>query len=74
MNRSKSMALRLPRRQELFAACMSLLVFFGCAISLVAQDRGNTSFQEYGDAVYRQLDPSASFGYDYNHTAIFCGP
>jgi hypothetical protein len=40
----------------------------------IAQDRGNTSAQEYGDAVYRELDGLAGFaGYDYNHTAIFSG-
>jgi phosphodiesterase/alkaline phosphatase D-like protein len=49
------------------------LLLAGQVVSLEAQDRGNTTAQEYGDAVYRQLDPSASFGYDYNHTAIFAG-
>ena len=39
-----------------------------------AQDRGNTSAQEYGDAVYRELDGLAGFlGYNYNHAAVFAG-
>jgi len=37
----------------------------------IAQDRGNISAQEYGDAVYRTLQ--GYWGYDYNHTAIFSG-
>src|SRR6266498_1732138 len=53
---------------------------FGCLVlsdqlmPLVAQDRGNTVSQEYGDAVYRELEGLAGFlGYNYNHTAIFAG-
>ncbi|MCX6927903.1 MAG: hypothetical protein NT154_32545 [Verrucomicrobia bacterium] len=35
-----------------------------------AQDRGNTTAQEYGDAVYRALDV---LGYNHNHAAVFAG-
>jgi len=55
---------------------MSLLCFFllGEGFQTVAaQDRGNTSAQEYGDPVYRELGGLAGFIYDYNHTAIFSG-
>src|SRR6266487_2945127 len=58
---------------------IQVAIFFGCVfsaqiITLVAQDRGNTASQEYGDAVYRELDGFAGFlGYDYNHTSIFAG-
>ena len=42
---------------------------------LIAQDRGNTTAQEYGDAVYRSYEPFSFPGlsYDYNHTGIFAG-
>ena len=62
---------RLIQQRLILVFCGLLLS--GQVSSLFAQDRGNTTAQEYGDAVYRQLDPSASFGYDYNHTAIFAG-
>src|SRR6266568_2638326 len=40
----------------------------------IAQDRGNTSAQEYGDPVYRVLDGIAGFlGYNYNHAGVFAG-
>ncbi len=59
--------------RRLLAFLLGCLVLIGQTVPLAAQDRGNTTAQEYGDAVYRQLDPSASFGYDYNHTAVFAG-
>ncbi|MGD1046630.1 MAG: T9SS type A sorting domain-containing protein [Bacteroidota bacterium] len=56
---------------------LGLLSLFslGAGVQIVAaQDRGNTSAQEYGDPVYRVLDGLAGFlGYNYNHTAIFSG-
>ena len=60
--------------QGLFAA-----LFYAClaasSIPALAQDRGNTTNQEYGDAVYRVLAEGIAgfFGYNYNHTAVFAG-
>lgn len=34
---------------------------------------GNTSGQEYGDAVYRKLTATSWAGWDYNHAALFSG-
>jgi len=50
----------------------------GCVFAgvqpVIAQNRGNTSAQEYGDPVYRVLEGTAGFlGYNYNHTAIHAG-
>jgi hypothetical protein len=51
-----------------------LLLFGGGVQTVNAQDRGNTSAQEYGDPVYRELGGFAGFlGYNYNHTGIFSG-
>jgi hypothetical protein len=34
---------------------------------------GNTSGQEYGDAVYKKLSVISWFGYNYNHAGLFAG-
>ncbi len=47
------------------------LVMAGCVIPITAQDRGNTTAQEYGDAVYRVLASGAGWDLDYNHTGAF---
>ena len=61
-------------RRLLITFAFGCLVLSGQVTPLVAQDRGNTVSQEYGDAVYRELEGLAGFlGYDYNHTAIFAG-
>lgn len=54
----------------LFCACLA-----ASSIPARAQDRGNTTNQEYGDAVYRVLAEGIAgfFGYNYNHTAVFAG-
>src|SRR6266550_8915768 len=61
-------------RRLLITFVFGCLLLSGQVMPLVAQDRGNTASQEYGDAVYRELEGLAGFlGYDYNHTAIFAG-
>src|SRR6266511_1005367 len=63
-----------PFMRRLFAFLFACVVLSGQVIPLVAQDRGNTASQEYGDSVYKNLEGLAGFlGYDYNHTAIFAG-
>lgn len=57
----------------LFAFLFSCVVLCGQVTSVLAQDRGNTTAQEYGDAVYRVLESGAGWDLDYNHTAIFAG-
>ena len=58
----------------MFAFLFAGLVLAAQVIPLAAQDRGNTTTQEYGDAVYRELEGVAGFlGYDYNHTGVFAG-
>ncbi len=55
---------------------MAVGVAFACAClaNAGAQDVGNTTAQEYGDAVYVYLeDVWSEIGYNYNHTAIFAG-
>jgi hypothetical protein len=60
--------------RALFASLIGFVMLSGQVTSVVALDRGNTTAQEYGDAVYRELEGVAGFlGYDYNHTAIFAG-
>ena len=53
-----------------YLVAISVMLQFFLFHEAIAQDRGNTSAQEYGDAVYRYLNIA---GYDYNHTAIFSG-
>jgi hypothetical protein len=50
-----------------------LFLLVGGIHPVSAQDQGNTSAQEYGDAVYRTLGGIAGFVANYNHTAIFSG-
>src|SRR5205085_5309250 len=59
--------------RHLITPLVFLFVLCDCVIPLRAQDRGNTSFREYGDAVYRSLDGAVAFGYDFKQTAIFTG-
>lgn len=51
----------------------ALFAFIGP--TLLAADTGNTTAQEYGDAVYRKLAAIDMFvaDYDYNHTGVFAG-
>jgi hypothetical protein len=64
-----------PAHQFKCLSLLCVLLLFGDGFQTVnAQDRGNTSAQEYGDPVYRELGGFAGFlGYNYNHTAIFSG-
>ena len=67
-----------PRSRCWLAARLFCGLLLGGMLACVhlarAQDRGNTSAQEYGDAVYRELDGLAGFlGYNYNHAAVFAG-
>lgn len=58
------------------ACSLAVGVAFACAClaNAGAQDVGNTTAQEYGDAVYVYLeDVWSEIGYNYNHTAIFAG-
>src|SRR5947208_10714218 len=60
--------------RRLWAFLASCVLLSDQLMPLRAQDRGNTASQEYGDAVYRDLEGLAGFlGYEYNHTAIFAG-
>lgn len=69
---AKFFGYRLIQRRLVSVFCGLLLS--GQVISLLALDRGNTTAQEYGDAVYRELEGIAGFlGYDYNHTGVFAG-
>jgi hypothetical protein len=59
-------------------AFLNVLVLFFCAVSrshAQIPTYGNLQAQEYGDAVYRQIDSFwlNFFGADYNHTAVFAG-
>ena len=56
----------------LLGICGAVLISLTAGLqAAIAQDRGNVSAHEYGDAVYRTLQ--GYWGYDYNHTAIFSG-
>lgn len=69
MNRGRFQFLKQGLPAVLFLACL-----YALPTSALAQDRGNTTNQEYGDAVYRVLEGIAGFlGYDYNHAAVFAG-
>lgn len=59
---------------RLLAALSLFVMLSGQGAQIFAQDRGNTSAQEYGDPVYRELGGTAGFlGYDYNHAGVFAG-
>ena len=74
MNNLKPIVSRRLHLRRLFVCFVFILILCGETFSLIAQDRGNTTAQEYGDAVYRELEGIAGFlGYDYNHTAVFAG-
>ncbi len=55
-----------------------LLAFLACAVARSHAQislNGNIQYQEYGDAVYRQIENFwlNFFGADYNHTALYAG-
>jgi len=62
---------RLRLSEHVFGVILVCLMAEGGPSEVLAQDRGNTSAQEYGDAVYRKLE--GFWTVNYNHAAIFSG-